>query len=258
MLETRGIPHPAAVASLLAKLIRYDDETLTRGTSTPPWSRMERALEANSAEIDTAVKFSFDHPARLLTESIRTPLSFMGLQVDRTAIRHFLDAIATRNDSTRMSPGYYSPQAGRGPQRPGTAADGGDVVRAVRQGTERYDRWYAQRGHVWHDIARDPRSGEPFPRLAGYAGRGPEHSSARDEVQLRLVQEAEEALHDPNIYAMTVETITPERAEEYLAANRGNRNIVQSHVAAMARDIRNGQWMFNAQPICFSHAPAGC
>ena len=51
---------------------------------------------------------------------------------------------------------------------------------------------------------------------------------------------------------MTVETITPERAEEYLAANRGNRNIVQSHVAAMARDIRNGQWMFNAQPICFS------
>ncbi|MFZ0018427.1 MAG: hypothetical protein WAL10_13945, partial [Acetobacteraceae bacterium] len=109
--------------------------------------------------------------------------------------------------------------------------------------------------YVWHDIARDPRSGEPFPRLAGYAGlRDSEHSSARDEVQLRLVQEAEEALHDPNIYAMTVETITPERAEEYLAANRGNRNIVQSHVAAMARDIRNGQWMFNAQPICFSRA----
>jgi hypothetical protein len=51
---------------------------------------------------------------------------------------------------------------------------------------------------------------------------------------------------------MTVETIGPERAEEYLAANRGNRNIVQAHVAALARDIRNGQWMFNAQPICFS------
>ena len=83
VLETRGIPRPAAVASMLAKLIRYDDGTLTRGTSTPPWSSMERALEANRAEIDTAVKFSFDHPARLLTESIRTPLSFMGLQVDR-------------------------------------------------------------------------------------------------------------------------------------------------------------------------------
>ena len=94
VLETRGIPHPAAVANLLAKLIRYEDGTLTRGTSTPPWSRMERALEANRAELDTAVKFSFDHPARLLSEAIRTPLSFMGLQVDRTAIRRFLDAIA--------------------------------------------------------------------------------------------------------------------------------------------------------------------
>ena len=32
-------------------------------------------------------------------------------------------------------------------------------------------------------------------------------------------------------------SFTPERAEEYLAANRGNRNIVQAHVAAMERDI---------------------
>ena len=78
VLETRGIPRPAAVAGLLAKLIRYEDGTLTRGTSTPPWSRMERALEANRAEIETAVKFSFDHPARLLSESIRTPLELHG------------------------------------------------------------------------------------------------------------------------------------------------------------------------------------
>jgi hypothetical protein len=45
VLETRGIPHPAAVANLLAKLIRYEDGSLTRGTSTPPWSRMERVLD---------------------------------------------------------------------------------------------------------------------------------------------------------------------------------------------------------------------
>jgi hypothetical protein len=68
VLETRGVPRPAAVAGMLAKLIRYDEGTLTRGTSTPPWSRMERALEANRISIDTAIKFSFDSPARLLTE----------------------------------------------------------------------------------------------------------------------------------------------------------------------------------------------
>ncbi len=256
VLETRGIPHPAAVASLLAKLIRYDDDTLTRGTSTPPWSRMERALEANRPEIDTAVKFSFDHPARLLTELIRTPLSFMGLQVDRTAIRHFLDAIAHPERFDADEPGILIRRRlveGRNdPARRLTAVTLFALCVKALNDTTAGTRSEA---YVWHDIARDPRSGEPFPRLAGYAGlRDSEHSSARDEVQLRLVQEAEEALHDPNIYAMTVETITPERAEEYLAANRGNRNIVQSHVAAMARDIRNGQWMFNAQPICFSRA----
>lgn len=36
VLETRGVLRPAAVAGLLAKLIRYDDTSLTRGTSTPP------------------------------------------------------------------------------------------------------------------------------------------------------------------------------------------------------------------------------
>ena len=256
VLEIRGIPHPAAVASLLAKLIRYDDGTLTRGTSTPPWSRMERALEANRDEIDTAVKFSFDHPARQLVESIRTPLSFMGLQVDRGAIRHFLDAIAHPERFDANEPGVLirrrlvESRTDPALRLPAVTLFAicikalNDTIAGSRSET-----------YVWHDIARNPRSGEEFPRLAGYAGlKDSEHSSARAEVQSRLVHEAEEALHDPGVYAMTVEAITPERAEEYLAANRGNRNIVQSHVSAMARDIRNGQWMFNAQPICFSRA----
>jgi len=74
------------------------------------------------------------------------------------------------------------------------------------------------------------------------------------QIGERLKQEAQAALDDPGVYTMAVETITPQKAEEYLAANRGNRNIVQAHVAAMARDIINGRWMFNAQPICFSRS----
>src|SRR5262249_30319090 len=97
--------HAAAVANLLAKLIRYEDGTLSQGTATPPWSRMERALEANREALDTAVKFSFDHPARLLSEAVRTPLCFMGLQVDRMAIRRFLDAIAHPDRFDANEPG---------------------------------------------------------------------------------------------------------------------------------------------------------
>jgi len=256
VLETRGIPHAAAVAGLLAKLIRYEDGTLTRGTSTPPWSRMERALEANRDEIDTAVKFSFDHPARLLTESIRTPLSFMGLQVDRTAIRRLLDAIAHPERFDADEPGVMIRRRlaeGRSdPTRRVPAVTAFALCVKAFNDTVAGTRSDA---YVWQDIARNRRSGEEFPRLNGYAGlRESAASSARRDVQDKLVEEAEHVLSDPDAYPMTVETIGPARAEEYLAANRGNRNIVQSHVAALARDIRNGQWMFNAQPICFSRS----
>jgi hypothetical protein len=256
VLETRGIPRPAAVASLLSKLIRYEDGTLTRGTSTPPWSRMERALEANRTEIDIAVKFSFDHPARILSEAIRTPLSFMGLQADRTALRRFLDAIAHPERFAADEPGVMIRRRlleGREDRaRKLTAASLfaicikalNDTILGARSDT-----------YVWNPANRQTRTEEAFPRLQGYAGlRDFVRSEARMEVSERLKKEAQAAMEDPGIYTMTVETIGPERAEEYLAANRGNRNIVQAQVAAMARDITAGRWMFNAQPICFSRS----
>ena len=256
VLETRGIPHPAAVASLLAKLIRYEDGTLTRGTSTPPWSRMDRALEANRDEIDTAVKFSFDHPARLLSEAIRTPLSFMGLQVDRTAIRRFLDAIAHPDRFEADEPGVMvRRRLAEGRADPARRLPSVTLFALCIKALNDTLAGTRSDAYAWQDIARNKRTGEEFPRLNGYTGlRESAGSSARSEVQAMLVAEAEQALLDPSVYTMTVETISPDRAEEYLAANRGNRNIVQSHVAAMARDIRNGQWMFNAQPICFSRS----
>jgi hypothetical protein len=256
VLEIRGIPKPAAVANLLAKLIRYQDGTLTRGTATPPWGRMERVLEANRPEIDTAVKFSFDHPARLLTESIRTPLCFMGLQADRTAIRRMLDAIAHPDRFLADEPGVMirrrlvesrDDRAHRLPASTLFAL----CIKALNdtiQGTH-------SDAYVWNPSGRHGKAEEPFPQVVGYHGlKESVATPARLELSERLQQEARSALLDPSLYTMRVETITPEKAEEYLAANRGNRNIVQAHVAAMARDIIHGRWMFNAQPICFSRS----
>jgi len=256
VLETRGIPKPSAIASLLAKLIRYEDGTLTRGTSTPPWSQMERALEANRTEVDTAVKFSFDHPARLLSEAIRTPLSFMGLQADRTAIRRFLDAIAHPERFDANEPGamirrrLVEARQDRA-RRPSSVSLFALCIKALND-TISNNRSEA---YVWNPGNRQTKAEEPFPQLHGYHGlKNFVQSEARIEMSERLKQEAQAALADPGVYTMSVETITIERAEEYLAANRGNRNIVQAHVAAMARDISNGRWMFNAQPICFSRS----
>jgi hypothetical protein len=241
---------------MLAKLIRYQEGTLSRGTSTPPWSQMERALEANRTEIDTAVKFSFDHPARLLSESVRTPLCFMGLQADRTAIRKFLDAIAHPDRFAADEPGAMIRrrlvESHQDRARRLTAITVfalsvmalNDTISGARRDA-----------YVWNRASRQSKSEEPFPELIGYRGLNDlVQSDARLELNARLKQEADTALGDPSVYTMSVETITVKRAEEYLAANRGNRNIVQAHVAAMARDIANGRWMFNAQPICFSRS----
>jgi hypothetical protein len=256
VLETRGIPHPAAVANLLAKLIRYDDGSLTRGTSTPPWSRMERALEANRVELDTAVKFSFDHPARLLSEAIRTPLTFMGLRVDRTAIRRFLDAIAHPERFKADEPGaMIRRRLVEGRADPARRIPAMTIFALCIKALNDTIHGTSSDAYIWTDTGQQIRPGEPFPKLSGYAGlREPTEASLGTDQRLRLMREAGEAPHDPGDYAMTVETIGPDRAETYLAANRGNRNIVQAHVASLARDIRNGQWMFNAQPICFSRS----
>jgi hypothetical protein len=49
-----------------------------------------------------------------------------------------------------------------------------------------------------------------------------------------------------------IEFIDPHRAVQYLAHNTGNRRISRAHVEAIARDLTQGRWMFNAQPICFA------
>lgn len=51
---------------------------------------------------------------------------------------------------------------------------------------------------------------------------------------------------------MTVETITPEKAAEYLKANTNNyRKLSRSIVTRYADDIRSGKWELNGEPIVF-------
>ncbi|MFG6080354.1 hypothetical protein ACEUZ9_000904 [Paracoccus litorisediminis] len=56
---------------------------------------------------------------------------------------------------------------------------------------------------------------------------------------------------------ITMLTVTPEMAQKWLSPqiNRHNRKTQRNHVNAIARDIKAGNWMFNAQPICFTKDP---
>lgn len=53
--------------------------------------------------------------------------------------------------------------------------------------------------------------------------------------------------------------VTPELASKWLDPhiNRSNRKTQRNHVLSIARDITNGNWMMNAQPICFTKDPFG-
>ena len=48
--------------------------------------------------------------------------------------------------------------------------------------------------------------------------------------------------------------VTPQIAAEWLALNKHNRNVSQSQVNLLARDMTAGDWHFTGEPIKFSHA----
>ena len=53
-----------------------------------------------------------------------------------------------------------------------------------------------------------------------------------------------------------VETVTPVLAEEYLKANKNNRQLRKNIVAYYAKQMREGQWMLNGEGIIFNEQGA--
>lgn len=51
--------------------------------------------------------------------------------------------------------------------------------------------------------------------------------------------------------SVTVETIGPDLARQYLARNQNNRPLSTTRVAQYASDMRSGSWMLTHQGICF-------
>lgn len=50
----------------------------------------------------------------------------------------------------------------------------------------------------------------------------------------------------------TIETVTPEKADEWLARNTDNRHMRKNTVAKYTRDIKTGDWLENGSAISFS------
>jgi hypothetical protein len=253
VLETRGIPHAHALQSALVKLIRYDDGKMLRGAGTASWSRMDRVLRANP-DLELAVKMSLESDASVLSEAVRTPLLFMGFRVDKTATRRFLDAIANPEKYTPMEPGARVRDLidiTRGD--PTTRLKPVTLFAVCINALNATFSGEHLRSYAWLDKSVNPTKGEDFPVLVGYGGlNDPGHADETEETAHQLREAVERLAAEEGVYPLAIETVTPEMAEDYLTHNTRNRKIVAAHVDAIARDIRAGNWMMNAQPICFA------
>jgi hypothetical protein len=253
VLETRGIPHAHALQSALVKLIRYDDGKMLRGAGTASWSRMDRVLRANP-DLELAVKMSLESDASALSEAVRTPLLFMGFRVDKTATRRFLDAIANPEKYTPMEPGARVRDLidiTRGD--PTTRLKPVTLFAVCINALNATFSGEHLRSYAWLDKSVNPTKGEDFPVLAGYGGlNDPGHADETEETAHQLREAVERLAAEEGVYPLAIETVTPEMAEDYLTHNTRNRKIVAAHVDAIARDICAGNWMMNAQPICFA------
>lgn len=253
VLETRGIPHAHALQSALVKLIRYDDGTMLRGAGTAAWSRMDRVLRANP-DLEAAVAQSLESPATALSEAVRTPLLFMGLRVDAKATLRFLDAIA--------DPDRYSPMEPGARVRDLIDITRGDPATRMKPVTlfavciKALNATFSGRhlrSYTWLDKTANPTKGEDFPALDGYEGlNDPGQADETEETATKLREAVEKLSADDGVFPLAIETVTPAMAARYLTYNTLNRKIVAAHVDAIARDIRAGNWMMNAQPICFA------
>jgi hypothetical protein len=243
VLEARGIRHAHALQSALIKLIHYQDGTLARGGPPPSWARMERVLRGNP-ELEERVEASLTAVPAALPEPVRTPLLFLGSRIDLAATGRLLDAVARPDAHDLAEPGVLLR----------TEIDRGREDRALRPTPTRLFALAIKAlnatmaGERLRRLSWVERA-EAFPQLAGHAGLA-EAEEAWEGGAAPLAGDRQAAAE----IGFAIETVDRAQAEAYLRQNSQNRRVVQSHVDAIARDIRSGRWMVNAQPICFARS----
>ncbi len=259
VLEARGVPHAHALQAALVKLMRYDLGTVDRQVGPmPSWAMMDRTLSANP-HLEDAVHASLALHDCPLPEPVRSPLICMGYRVDRERTDRLLDALSRPDRYSPTEPGVlllYEIERGReGPsQHP-------SMIRLLALGIKALDATVSGqtlRRLSWIEPGAQLSAVEPFPKLTGYSGLA-EATLAASYVTTDATASTPAATGTAGDLrcrgiSFAIEVIDPERAMRYLAHNTGNRRISRAHVEAIARDLTQGRWMFNAQPICFEHS----
>jgi hypothetical protein len=244
VLESRGVPHAHALQATLVKLIRYDEGTISdRDAAMPSWATMDRLLRANPW-LEPAVTASLAMPGCPLREPVRSPLICIGYQIDRDKTDRLLDAVTRPEHYASTEPGVLlCHEILRGREGPSQSAS---TIRLLALAIKALDATVSEttlRRLSWTDSEARSGAAEAFPRPRQYKGLAAPAAVASFEPPHETV----------STIAFDIEAIDPARAARYLEHNIRNRRLSQAHIEAIARDLAQDRWMFNAQPICFAN-----
>jgi len=230
VIGSAGGQQARARMAVVLSLTRYDHMAL--GSATPPapsWAWMEAVMRANPT-LNSALETSRLLAGSPLPEPVRSAFIHMGFAVGRQKTERVLAALAHPERVARGEPGaMLRAQLDRAAEMK-TLSPNMALAMAVQALNAILKGGTPARLEDWSEA-------DAMPRLIGYEG---------------LVQPAPEADPDLPVPEAQFELIGPDLAGRYLASGAPERRLIRTHVSALARDISEGRWMQNAQPICFA------
>ena len=280
VLESRGIRNAGAVIRTMSKLIRIENGALGRDHLQFSWSRYDRVLAANP-EIIEAVDIAQRNSGSQLHSTARPVLAYMALRAGhKTELLNFL-----RETGPNRTLGLDSPPGAFCMQVAVLQANGAalHVDHALALGILAFNDFVKGKKVTKHyswkpDYGNAPlnKQGEPesmksvrahapdnlgLPTVDGYPGLREGHIDTKADLadepgDSQIMQELREGREaDRRKKQVRMVNVTPDLAREWLQFNTENRKIQQHHIDVIARDITKGNWMLNAQPICFTNDP---
>lgn len=283
VLESRGIHHAGALQRTMTMLIRIENGLLGKSAAKISWSRFDNVLE-NNPDLIEAVSIAEGSRQSLLHATPRPVISYMALAAgQREKLRFFhaglsdIDTFPVGNP-VRMLAGQLRSEARRvkAAKEDGKNYEGFDTQTTLgmailafndytssRNSVDEYD-WrpdYGKAKRYRDNKAKVMELAPPnlgLPLINDYPGlvngrfdiKEPEEFSG--ELAETLIQANKQSSGEEEI---VMRTVTPEIATRYLRLNRDNRKLSDKHRKAIADDIKSGNWMLNAQPICFTGDP---
>jgi hypothetical protein len=281
VLESRGVPHAGDVQRSLNKLIRIENGIFRKHEIPISWSRLDLVLDSNP-ELIEATKIAHDLPRGHIPAKARTPLIFMALKAGHgEKIRQFFrdmedTNIGADNPARMLDLNLQSIIEN-------TSLRNVDPDVALALSIKAFNDYVASKKpksiYSWKpdygkatklDSAgqplsiRDVRQNAPancgLPVMDGYPGivngkiadTDTEMKSFSGETANMLIEAAQSGAK----VKVRMVDVTPAMAQEWLDNyNTVNREIQKTHVNQIARDIKQGNWMVNAQPIAFHGNP---